>query len=65
MYLINIYIYIYIKTQGFHEKRKLGGHYIGRAVFYLLHMHNKYEKYIRNIILAIDYIRIGIWNDII
>lgn len=28
-------------------------------------MHNKYEKYIRNIILAIDYIRIGIWNDII
>jgi len=47
-----MYINVYKKTQDFHEKRKLGGHYIGRAVFFfLLHMHNKYEKYIRNIIL--------------
>lgn len=50
------YKYLYKKkTQGFHVKRKLGGHYIGRAVFFLLHMHNKYEnKYIRNIVFDIE-----------
>lgn len=59
-----MHIYIYIKKHKVSMKKgSLVGIILAEQCFFLLHMHNKYEKYIRNIIFALEYIRIGIWND--